>query len=104
MFKREDMGERGFELLVTGGFDGFILAVGDTGSDRSRSKNGCARRCGPSVFIVFKLALSPPLTLRDIFPRLLLPLVTGFPGGDRRHDGDGECGWKSDCTCALTNM
>jgi hypothetical protein len=34
MLKREDMGERDFEL-VTGVFDGFILAVACTGSDRS---------------------------------------------------------------------
>ena len=37
MLKREDAGERDFELSVTGGFEGFILVavLGGTGSDRS---------------------------------------------------------------------
>ena len=35
MLKQEDVGERDFELLVTAGLEDFILAVRDTGSDRS---------------------------------------------------------------------
>lgn len=35
MLKHEEVGERDFESIMAAGFDGFILVVRGTGSDRS---------------------------------------------------------------------
>lgn len=73
----------------TGGISVFIVQVGGTGRERSWSRKGCARLCGPSLFIGF--ILSPALTFADFpDPELLFPLTTRLLLGDKVEDDDGE--------------
>lgn len=71
MLQDEDTGEGVFDCPSNGILD----FIGGTGTDRSCSRNGCVRHCGPFLF---------PFVSGDVSD---LPWVTGLTlGGELRDD------------------